>query len=173
MPSRFKLRRRRSDLLAVMIDLRFRSDLAASVATVWREATTIGGIGKEMRPLLHMTAPRGKHDLRSLSSISEESLFRSRLLAFGFLPIGHSDLTIAQIEENFEAGRAGFVENSDMTGMRFWRHIRTLRGDAGTCRIEDHIECEPVAPAAFVRPILALFFRHRHRRLRSVHGVAA
>ena len=77
----------------------FRSQLRVAPAEVWAWIVSFEGILREMRPWLRMSAPRGVRDLRDVKFEPGKPLFRSRLYLGGFLPIGHSDLTLWEMTE--------------------------------------------------------------------------
>ncbi len=123
------------------------------------------GIRAEMRPLLRMGAPRGVHNVNHRTVVPGLPVFRSRLTLFGLIPCGHSDLTFLSWDE----GR-GFVEQSPMTGMKAWRHERTIAPTETGCSLTDTLTFEPVAARRLVGWIVQRFFAHRHAVLRKRLG---
>ena len=60
-----------------------------------------------------------------------------------------------------------------MLSQRSWEHERTLEPTAeGACVITDRVRWQPRLglPGAPLRPMIAWFFRHRHKRLRRHFG---
>jgi hypothetical protein len=144
-----------------MIELRFESTLPITPETAWRWITEVHGLRQEMRPWLWMSVPRGIHNLEDVAVEPGRPLFNSWLWLFGCLPLGVSRLTLLQLTPN-----QGFVEQSPMTGMRLWRHERSLEPVAGGVRLVDRLTVDPLLPAPLVRLFLRLLFASRHRTLR-------
>jgi hypothetical protein len=130
---------------------------------VWDRIITPEGINDEMRPYLRMTLPPGVEQLDPESIEIGKPIGRSWILLFGLLPFDYDDVTL----ERLEPGR-GFLERSRMLSQRSWEHERTLEPTADGCKITDRVSWQPRLglPARPLRPLIAWFFRHRHRRLR-------
>jgi ligand-binding SRPBCC domain-containing protein len=149
-----------------VISLRFESELAAAPDAVWRRVTSVEGIADEMAPLLGMTFPRGVRALPSSGFVAGQKLCRSWLLLLRVLPIDWSDLTLVELEP----GRR-FLERSPMFSMAFWQHERIVAPSAQGTTVVDNLVFRPrLLPRALVRATVALFFRHRHARLRRRFG---
>lgn len=146
---------------ATMIHLRFESTLPARPDVVWRWITDVRCLRREMRPWLWMSIARGIRNLQDLQVQPGTPLFTSWLWLFGVLPLGTSRLTLLALEP----GRV-FVEQSPMTGMRLWRHARSLHLQNDGTRVVDQLTVDPLLPALVVRAFLQLFFTSRHRALR-------
>jgi ligand-binding SRPBCC domain-containing protein len=148
--------------------LTFTSTLAATPARVWDWASSVGGISRELWPLLRMTVPRHVKNLHDVRVEPGRPLFRSWVFLFGLLPIDRSDLTMLELR----AGR-GFVEESPMLSMHLWRHRRTLAADGAHTTLTDELTFEP----RFAPPLVAWFIRtvftHRHAVLRAHFGSVA
>jgi ligand-binding SRPBCC domain-containing protein len=144
------------------------SRLDATPAQVWDRVTTPAGITDEMRPYLRMTVPAGVEKLDPERIELGEKIGRSWILLFGLIPFDYDDLTLVRLEP----GRS-FLERSQMLSQRSWEHERTLEpsGDS-TCLITDRVRWQPRLglPGAPLRPMIAWFFRHRHKRLRRHFG---
>lgn len=144
------------------------SVLAAAPAAVWARVATMAGVNHELGPWLRMTSPPGAR-LDAGAVVTGVRVFRSRLLLFGVLPVDYDDLTFVRFDE----GR-GFLERSPMLSARVWEHERLLEPAGEGCRVTDRVRFVPrvgiVAPLQ--RAIVAMVFRHRHRRLRGWFGDA-
>ncbi len=147
------------------IQLDFRSQLTAGPKEVWTWITSADGILREMRPLFRMTMPRGVKRLEDLEIVPGKRLFRSRLYLFGFLPFGYSDLTLLEWSDG-----VGFVEQSPMTGMKLWRHERTIHPTADGCTLTDKLTFEPRFAKSLVAWFTRRMFEHRHAVLRRNLG---
>jgi hypothetical protein len=150
-------------------EFRIASSLPAAPAAVWERAMSAEGINAELGPLLRMTVPRGLDSL-DLHDLEPGPLGRSWLLLFGVIPIDYDEIGLARIEP----GR-GFLERSTMLSMRLWEHERTIEaGEEGGATIVDRLAWEPrlPLPGRLLRPLIAVLFRHRHKRLRRHFGGA-
>jgi hypothetical protein len=120
-----------------------------------------------MRPFLRMTLPPGVEQLNPESIEIGKPIGRSWILLFGLLPFDYDDVTLVRLEPG-----SGFLERSRMLSQRSWEHERTLEPAAGGCFVTDRVRWQPRLglPARPLRPIIAWFFRHRHKRLRRHFG---
>ncbi len=146
-----------------MIMLRFESTLRASRDQVWHWITDADALRAEMRPLLKMSVPKGLHSLASV--VPGQPLFTSWLWLFGVLPLGTSRLTLTQITPGI-----GFIEESPMTAMRYWRHERRIEDDPehpSQVRLIDELRVDPYFTPILLKLFLRLFFNNRHRVLRK------
>lgn len=152
-----------------MIGLRFESALAADQPAVWAWATSVEGIADEMAPLLRMTFPREMKCLPGGAFVPGQRLCRSWPLLLRVLPVDWSDLPLVEIEP----GRR-FLERSPMLSMAYWQHERTVMAAGQGTVVVDCLTFRPrrALPRVLVRACVALFFRHRHARLRRRFGVA-
>jgi ligand-binding SRPBCC domain-containing protein len=146
------------------------SRLDASPAAVWDRVMTPEGINDEMRPYLRMTLPRGVERLDPESVEIGTPIGRSWILLFGLLPFDYDEVCLARLEP----GR-GFLEHSKMLSQRVWEHERTLEPAGDGCLVSDRVSWQPRLglPGRPLRPVIAWFFRHRHKRLRQHFGGAA
>jgi ligand-binding SRPBCC domain-containing protein len=140
--------------------LKFSTHLGVSPTEVWIWMTSVDGISKEMAPFLHMSSPKGISSLASVAFQPGERLFRSWITLFGIIPFGYSDLTLVQLKEG-----QGFIEQSPMGTMRFWRHERSIVPQDSGCILTDELTFEPRLAGWLTSQIVYYFFKHRHRRL--------
>jgi len=150
------------------ISLRFESRLRAPAERVWEWITSVEGIRAEMRPFLHMTAPRGFRSLRDVKVTPGERLCRSYVLLFGVLPIDYSDMTLMELSPGH-----GFVEQSPTGSMRLWRHERRIEpcpSDPAAVLLVDQLTFQPRAAGRLVGWFIRRFFAHRHGVLRGNLG---
>ncbi len=150
------------------ISLRFESRLGASREQVWEWITSVDGIQAEMRPLLRMTAPEGLRSLNDIRIVSGEPMFRSRIFLLGFIPFGHSDMTLVELDP----GR-GFVEQSPMRSMEKWRHERRIEqapDDLRAVVLVDQLTFRPRFARRLVEWFIRRVFEHRHKVLRAALG---
>ena len=148
--------------------LRFESRLAASAEEVWAVASTMDGVNHELMPLMRMTHPPDVGGLDDPRAQMGSVLFRSWLLAGGFLPIDRHSLVLERLYPG-----EGFDEHSRSWLQRVWIHHRRVRPDLeGGCRVVDELAFEPRIPgaAALVTRTVRALFEHRHRRLRLRFG---
>jgi ligand-binding SRPBCC domain-containing protein len=145
------------------------SRLDASPTAVWDRVMTPEGINDEMRPYLRMTLPRGVERLDPESVEIGVPIGRSWILLFGLLPFDYDEVCLARLDPG-----SGFLERSKMLSQRSWEHERTLELAGDGCLITDRVSWQPRLglPGQPLRPMIAWFFRHRHRRLRRHFGGA-
>jgi len=142
-------------------ELRFASEINASPNEAWEWITSLKGISAEMWPYFRMTAPRGVKNLADLEVVPGKALFRSRIYLFGFLPIGHSDITLLELKEG-----EGFVEQSPMDSMKLWRHERRIVQTSNGCRVIDSLTFQPERATGVVAWFIRAVFNHRHKVIR-------
>lgn len=145
--------------------LTFESILTSDPETVWAWIISLDGISKEMSPILRMSAPKGVRDIASTAFKPGVPLFRSWICLGGILPIDFSDLTLLSITPG-----VGFVEQSRMGSMRFWRHERTICPVESGCRLTDTLTFEPRLGGPLAVAFVRKFFAHRHKMLRKHLG---
>ncbi len=144
------------------------SHLDATPVQVWDRVITPEGIRDEMHPYLRMTLPAGVERLDPESIELGKKIGRSWILLFGLLPFDYDDITLVRLEPE-----RGFLERSQMLSQRVWEHERTIEPNAeGGCTITDRVTWQPRfgLPGRPLRPAIAWFFSHRHRRLRRYFG---
>ncbi|MDX6609323.1 MAG: hypothetical protein QOF85_1248 [Solirubrobacterales bacterium] len=146
------------------------SHVDAPAQQVWARIITPEGINDEMRPFLRMTLPARVEQLDPQSIEIGKPIGRSWILLFGLLPFDYDNVTL----ERLEPGR-GFLERSQMLSQRCWEHERTLEPSHGGCLVTDRVRWQPRLglPGRPLRPVIAWFFRHRHKRLRRHFGGTA
>jgi len=144
-----------------MINLKFESHLKATPEQIWTSITSLEGLTREMMPLLRLTAPTG---FKTLSDIyPRKNNFRSWVLLFGIFPIDHTDLQLTSLTP-----LKGFVEESNMASMQYWRHERKLASisEVETALI-DELTFEPRRFKKLSVFIIQKFFEHRHAKLKE------
>lgn len=138
--------------------------LPAPAEQVWRHASSMVGVNRELAPLVRMTYPPDKTHLSAATVPLSRRAFRSWLLLFGVLPIDYDDLTFVALEP------LGFTEQSSMGTNQVWRHRRRIVPDGHGCFVIDEVQFVPrfavLGPLAL--PLFALAFRLRHRNLRRI-----
>ncbi len=143
------------------------SRLPAPAEVVWRHATSMPSVNREMGPWLRMTYPAEARDqsLADAAVVLGEPLFTSWILFLGLLPVERMRVTIVELEP----GRR-FVERSPPVLLRSWRHERSVEPSQDGCVVTDVVTAEP--PFAWFSPVLRVvaerFFTHRHARLRRL-----
>lgn len=143
-----------------------RSCIAAPLDLVWSHVSGFEGVNDELAPVLRMSHPPGQDRLHEGLPLGRP-LFRSWLLLFGVLPVDYDLIGFAAIE----TGR-GFAERSTMGSMKIWHHDRRLRPVTGGVEITDRLAFSPrvAGTGALAQAIVAVLFRHRHRRLARRFG---
>lgn len=148
-----------------MIESEFVSDLNATPEQVWQSVVSPEGINYEMAPLIKMTFPSSIKALDEIEIVQGQKLFRSWLLLFGIVPVGFTDLALAELKPG-----KGFLERSSMSAMRFWEHHRSISVSTDGTRLADRLRFEPLFLKSVTGLIVRYFFNHRHKKLRKKFG---
>ncbi len=148
--------------------LTFKSELDASVASVWEIVGTMAGVNAELAPWLRMTAPPAAANLRIEDAAIGQPMFASWVLFGGVVPIDRHNFKLAQVER----GR-GFVEDSTSWTERSWEHRRHLEpcGES-SCTLTDRLTFTPRLSVSgpILTRVIGAVFKHRHRVLRERFG---
>ena len=127
----------------------------------------------ELRPILRMTMPAGLRG-KTIDDVEVGApLGRSWILLGGLVPVDFDDLRLVELEP----GRR-FLERSRTLSFSVWQHERVVEPlGEGRCRLTDGLgfELRPAlawmpGAARLARAIVGAIFRHRHRRLTSLHS---
>jgi ligand-binding SRPBCC domain-containing protein len=150
------------------------SSLSAAAEDVWRRAVSPEGINHELGPWMRMTMPKSVRGMTIDEVPVGEPLGRSWILLFGVVPVDYDDLMLAERGPGFR-----FLERSKLLNMSSWQHEREVRPAGEGCEVTDHLTFELRAvPRAIpgmhrlARAVIAMTFRHRHRRLAAWFGSA-
>lgn len=142
-----------------MINLRFETHLKARPEQVWNSITSLEGLTREMMPLMRLTAPKSFKTLNDI--YPSKSNFRCWVLLFGIFPIDHTDLQLKSLEP-----LKGFVEESNMASMQYWRHERKIVVVSETeTSVIDELSFEPRRFKKIIKFVIQKFFEHRHSKL--------
>jgi len=143
----------------------FESMLRADRSEVWAAISTVGGINREVAPLMRMTdstdgAPFDTEPWTTSSPVLWQ-------LLFGVIPVDRHRVELAAFPDG-----GGFRESSSSWWHRVWWHERTLLDDPGGCIVRDVVEVE--ARLRWLRPIVRRsvdsMMRRRQRRLQQRFG---
>ena len=145
------------------INLRFQTIVSAPIEEVWDWITSVKGIQKEMMPYFKMTAPKGIKNINDIKIELGKVLFRSHIYLFGFLPIGHDDMTLIEYSEG-----KGFIEQSPMSTMELWRHQRDIIAVDNGTMITDQLTFKPRHASNLIGKFMRRVFRHRHEVLKQM-----
>jgi ligand-binding SRPBCC domain-containing protein len=148
-----------------MTDFRIETLLHCSRESAWEWISSVAGIAAEMSPFFRMTVPPEVRELSDLKVELGKPFIHSRVFLFGFVPAGHWDFTLVELE----VGR-GFVEESPSSTMKHWRHERRLLdspGDPAAVRLSDHLTFEARFAPTLVGRFIERVFQHRHQVLRA------
>lgn len=146
-----------------MLTLHFTSQLDASPETVWEWISHADTLREEFQPWLHLSAPDGIESLANLDIVPDQPIFTSWMWLFGVLPIGRSKVTLKELTPG-----VGFVEESPMTGVRYWRHERRIHANNGGTLLDDEVTVVPYPFASLrTRLLVSLLFKHRHKVLKA------
>lgn len=138
------------------------SDVAALPEEVWRQATDMGSVNLELRPLLRMTFPAQIRNLNIAGAPHRLPPFRSCVLLFGVLPIDSYNVYMVAFEPHRR-----FLERSMTVHYRLWQHERIIEPLPAGTRIKDRLVTSP--RVGCLGPLLHGFvrflFRLRHKNL--------
>jgi ligand-binding SRPBCC domain-containing protein len=140
--------------------LSYETELNAKPEDAWQWITSFDCITKEMMPYMKMTTPKDFRLIESSRIVPGRRLFRSWIKAFGIIPIDYSDLSFDKIIDG-----KGFLENSTMGTMKYWKHERIIVPTINGCKVIDEVTFEPKLASSLVGFLVDKFFKHRHKRL--------
>lgn len=148
----------------VVVVVETASRLAASVEDVWRHATSMAGVNRELAPVRMSHPP--ERDRLDGDVVLDVPLFTSTLW-LGPVPFDRHRLVLVELDE----GR-GFQEDSRSLLNRRWRHRRSLVPSGRGCMLTDRLEVTPRLPwsRALTRRVVTAVFARRHRVLRELFG---
>ncbi|AZZ36921.1 hypothetical protein CIK05_09000 [Bdellovibrio sp. qaytius] len=150
-----------------MTQLRFESTVNASIDQVWQSITSLQGLTSEMMPLMRLTAPKGFKNLSDIYPRQKD--IKSYVLLFGVFPIDTTDLHLKSLTVH-----KGFIEESNMASMNYWRHERKLTQlSASQVSIVDELTFEPRRFTKISVYIIKKFFEHRHKNLKKLFEESA
>lgn len=144
------------------------SVLSVAPEEFWRRMS-LASVNSELAPFVRMTAP-GEWKARPLAAWpTGQSLFRSIILLFSFMPVDVHSLRLQSVDPD-----RGFRERSSSWLNEVWHHERTTRACQGGCVVLDSITVQTRIHVLhwLLVPIYRAVFRHRHRRLRAIYGSA-
>lgn len=149
------------------VELTMVTEVPVSTQEAWAWSTSLNGVRTEMRPLLKVVFPKGMTDI-GVNTMLGKPLGRCQFLLFGLFPIDMSKLTFTEIVPGHR-----FVEQSELLSMHAWRHERVITpsSDGRGARITDRLAFTPRFATPLVRPLVKLFFEHRHKKLARALGV--
>lgn len=115
-------------------------------------------------PYARMTYPKSRAAIGGKDVPLNETVFKSIVLLFGFIPIDIHHLRFEKIDYG-----TAFYENSTTATHRYWKHTRTLAEHNGNTIVKDEIHFSP--RVAFMGKLLLWFikktFANRHKNLKA------
>lgn len=133
----------------------------------WQAATTMQDVNYELAPFVSMTVPKEYRDFTIADAPIGESLFKSIILFFQFIPVDIHHFKLEKVVSNER-----FEEKSTSLMHYFWKHTRILTPVNGVTIVEDCIQFHPRLPfiGFILKPIYQLVFKNRHQRLRKKYN---
>lgn len=115
-------------------------------------------------PFARMTYPKERSEIGTDKVPFKQTLFKSIVLLFGFIP---SDIHCLRFDKSDEG--SAFYENSISLLHRYWKHTRTIFERDGKTFLRDEIDFLPrVFPMGYLLlPFIKTIFRNRHKKLQS------
>lgn len=161
--------KRRPPLAFAMHAFSISSELPVSPDQFWA-GMSMSAVNAELSPLVRMSCPDRWKACPLAQWTTGQVLFRSVILLFGVLPVDVHSLRLDQIHPE-----RGFLERSHSWVNALWQHERTSTATAQGCLVTDTVTVQGRLPwlTWLLLPVYRRVFRHRHRRLRALHGRAA
>ena len=142
-----------------------RSKLAVSPEELWQSVASAEGVNHEMGPWLRFVPPAGEN---LLEAAGRGEVLKLKIRGPLGIPLGNYPLRLVRLEE----GR-GFLEQTQMLPCLLWQHERTIEAEGDGTVITDRLgwrwKLRLLDP--LLSPGVGVFFRHRHRKLRSRFGI--
>lgn len=140
------------------------TELAASPEAVWRHATSMEGVNRELSPV-SMSYPAEHPDLSADPPLGETAF--TSTLRLGPVPFDRHRLTLVE----WDAG-AGFLEDSTSILHRRWPHRRSIAPLGSGCVVTDVVEVDPRVPGTerLTGWLVGRIFDRRHAVLAAEFG---
>jgi hypothetical protein len=139
--------------------------LRANRSEAWAAMSTVGGVNRELAPLVRLTdstggAPFDSEPWRVGAPVSWQ-------LLLGVFPIDRHRVQMVALPEQH-----GYRESSSTWWYRVWWHERTLLDDPDGCVVRESVEVEPRLAVldSIVGWAVRWTFRQRHRSLQRRFG---
>ncbi len=147
-----------------MADFSFKitSTLNAPKSVVWDYVTQMKNVNTELMPLVYMTYPKSRAAIADNTVPLAQTLFKSIVLLFGFIPVDVHCLRFERIDYG-----TAFYENSVTATHRYWKHTRTLSETNGITTLTDELHFLPrLKPMGYLLlPFIKKVFKNRHSKL--------
>ncbi len=143
------------------------SEINSTKEILWQHITQMKSINAELFPYMRMTYPVDMSEIGEREIPLQQTLFKSVILLFGFVPIDLHNLRLDKID----IGTA-FYENSFSLHMRYWKHTRTISERNGKTFVKDEIHFAPRISFAgnLLLLLFKMIFRNRHKNLLKYFG---
>lgn len=143
------------------------SEINSTKEILWQHITQMKNINAELLPYIRMTYPDDMSEIGVREVPLKQTLFKSVILLFGFIPIDLHHLRLDKIE----LGTA-FYENSFSLHMRYWKHTRSISVRGEKIFLCDEIHFAPRISFAgnLLLPFFKIIFRNRHKHLSKYFG---
>ena len=141
------------------------SEINSTKEILWWHITQMKNVNAELMPFARMTYPNEVSEIGNKEVPLQQTLFKSAILLFGFIPI---DLHYLRLDK-IDFGTA-FYENSYSLQHHYWRHTRSILERNGKVCVSDEVHFAPrisFIGDAFL-PIYRAIFANRHKQLRKV-----
>ncbi|MDB5227884.1 MAG: hypothetical protein JWN78_2077 [Bacteroidota bacterium] len=121
------------------------SEIHTDRETLWKHITQMKNVNAELMPFARMTYPADKSEIGNNEIPLHQTLFKSLVLLFGFIP---ADLHFLRLDK-IDNGKA-FYENSVTAMHRYWKHTRTITERDGKTFLQDELHFLPrIYPAGY------------------------
>ena len=138
------------------------SEINSTKEILWQHITQMKNVNAELMPYARMTYPKDMSEIAGREVPLHQTLFKSIILLFSFIPI---DLHYLRLDK-IDLGNA-FYENSTTATHLYWKHTRTLieRGNKTLVRDEVHFLPRVAVMGNLFLPIIKIVFTNRHKNL--------
>ncbi|MFN8294560.1 MAG: hypothetical protein U0T69_00080 [Chitinophagales bacterium] len=132
---------------------------------LWKHITQMKNVNTELMPFAKMTYPKDRNEIGSNNVPLNETLFKSYVLLFGFIP---ADIHYLKLDK-IDFGNA-FYENSTSLTHHYWKHTRTLTEKYGKTLVRDEVHFSPriLFLGNIFLPVYKKIFSNRHVQLKKI-----
>lgn len=139
------------------------SEINSDKKNVWKHITRMKNVNAELMPFARMTYPKEMSEIGANEVPLKQTLFKSVVLFFGFIPADIHCLSFDKIDYG-----TAFYENSVTVIHRYWKHTRTVHERNGKTFVQDEVNFLPrIFPMGYLLlPLIKVIFRNRHKNLK-------
>lgn len=135
---------------------------------LWKHITQMKNVNAELMPFARMTYPKEMSEIGANEVPLKQTLFKSVVLLFGFIPADIHCLRFDKIDYGI-----AFYENSVTATHSYWKHTRTINERNGKIFLRDEVNFLPrFYPIGYLLlPLIKTIFKNRHKNLKRFFTV--